>query len=93
MGDPADGCRYGYERRTRELEREAVATGMCWNATVRISRLFSQDKPHVETITCLKLRADQVIETRDAADGVRRWVWLNRALALGLKYGRAPQGE
>ena len=37
------------------IEVEAVVTGMRWNATVRILRLFSQDTPHVDVVTCLKL--------------------------------------
>jgi hypothetical protein len=45
---------------------------MCWNATVRILRLFSQGKPHVETITCLKLRADHAAHS--ALMWARRWI-------------------
>jgi hypothetical protein len=37
------------------IEVEPVVTGMRWNATVRILRLFSEDEPYVDVVTCLKL--------------------------------------
>jgi hypothetical protein len=46
-----------------------------WDATVRIRRVLSDDKPHVEKVTCRKLTAE-VAETR-AAIWARRWVDLN----------------
>jgi hypothetical protein len=41
--------------RGHRIEVNAVAVDGRYNAEVRILRLFSRDKPHVETVTCLKL--------------------------------------
>jgi hypothetical protein len=43
-----------------------------WDATVRIRRVLSDDKPHVERVTCRKMSAE-LVETRAAIWG-RRWV-------------------
>ena len=43
-----------------------------WNTDVRIRRVLSSDKPHVETVTCLKLRADHA--ERAGEIWAKRWV-------------------
>jgi len=50
--------------RDHRIDVNAVSVGDRWNAEVRIRRTLSPDKPHVDTVTCYKLRpdADQVIE-------------------------------
>jgi hypothetical protein len=50
------GCRDAYpDYRGFRIEVEPVVTGMRWNETVRILRLFSEDETHVNVVTCLKL--------------------------------------
>jgi hypothetical protein len=44
--------------RNHRIDVNAVRVGDRFNAKVRLLRLFSRDKPHVEMVTCLKLRAD-----------------------------------
>ena len=39
------------------IEIEAVAADGRWNADVRMRRLFSQEKPRVERVTCFKANA------------------------------------
>jgi hypothetical protein len=46
-----------------------------WDATVRIRRVLTDDKPHVERVTCRKVKAE-LAETR-AAIWARRWIDLN----------------
>ncbi len=54
------------------IEVNAQHVDGAWDAEVRIRRLFSEEKPHVETITCRKPTA-QVAEERGAVYA-RRWV-------------------
>ena len=46
---------------------EVYAEGVdgAWDATVRIRRVLTDDKPHVERVTCRKLTAE-LAETRGA---------------------------
>jgi hypothetical protein len=44
--------------RNDRIDVNGVQADSRWNAEVRTLRLFTRDKPHVETVTCLKLRAD-----------------------------------
>lgn len=53
-------------------EVNAVAIDGRFNAEVRTRRLWSQDKPHVETVTCLKLRADHA--ERAGEVWAQRWI-------------------
>jgi hypothetical protein len=46
-----------------------------WDTVVRIRRVLTDDKPHVERVTCRKVNAE-LAETR-AAIYARRWVDLN----------------
>ena len=39
--------------RGHRIQVDAIAAGDRWNAEVRILRLFSREKPHVETVRCL----------------------------------------
>lgn len=41
--------------RQHRVEINAVAVGDRFNAEVHIRRTLSDEKPHVETVTCLKL--------------------------------------
>jgi hypothetical protein len=54
------------------IQVDAVQVDGRWDATVNIHRVFSDDKPHVERITCLKLTAE--LAERRAAIWARRWV-------------------
>ena len=40
--------------RNLRIDVNAVQADDRWNAEVRTLRLFSQDKPYVDTVTCLK---------------------------------------
>jgi len=44
--------------RHHRIEVNALAVGDRWNASVRIRRTLSQDKPHVDLVTCFKLTVD-----------------------------------
>jgi len=46
-----------------------------WNADVRMRRILTQDRPHVERATCYKLSAEQA--ERAGEIWARRWVDLN----------------
>lgn len=61
--------------RGHRIEVEAVVTGMRWNATVRILRLFSQDKPHGDVVTCLKLTPELAEHAGEI--WAKRWIDLN----------------
>jgi hypothetical protein len=54
------------------IEVNAIAVDGRFNAEVRLLRLFSRDKPHVETVTCLKLGAEHA--ERAGYFWARRWV-------------------
>jgi hypothetical protein len=58
--------------RGHRLEVHAVPVDGRWDAVVRIRRTLSEDKVHVETVTCRKLTAE-LAETR-AAIWAKRWV-------------------
>jgi hypothetical protein len=65
-----------HDYRGHRIEITAAAVdGGRYNATVRLRRLFSQDKPRVETVTCLKLRPDLAEHTGEIY--ARRWVDLH----------------
>jgi hypothetical protein len=57
------------------IEVNAVAVDAHHNAEVRILRLFSRAKLHVETVTCLKLTADHAELAGEVR--ARRWIDLN----------------
>ena len=61
--------------RSHRIEVQAELVDGRWDATVRIRRVLSDDKVHVERVTCRKLTA-QLAESR-AAIYARRWVDLN----------------
>jgi hypothetical protein len=44
--------------RNHRIEARAVAADGRWNAEVCILRLFSQEKPRIERVTCFKLTPD-----------------------------------
>lgn len=41
-----------------DLEVDAVAVDGRWNADVRIRRTLSEEKPHVERVSCYKVAAE-----------------------------------
>ncbi|PYM22179.1 MAG: hypothetical protein DMD80_29170 [Candidatus Rokuibacteriota bacterium] len=57
------------------IEIDAAPADGRWNAEARIRRLFSEDKPHVEQVTCFKLTAEYA--ERSAVIWACRWVDLN----------------
>ena len=57
------------------IQVDAVAADGRWNAEARIRRLFSEDKPHVEQVTCFKLTPD--LAEHSAEIWARRWVDLH----------------
>ena len=54
------------------IDVNAVRVGERFNAEVRLLKLFSQDKPRVETVTCLKLGAEHA--ERAGYIWARRWI-------------------
>jgi hypothetical protein len=54
------------------IEVNAELAAGLWNAQVRIRRIFSEEKPHVEVVTCRKQTANQAEER--AAIYARRWI-------------------
>ena len=65
--------------RRHRIEVNAVAAGDRWSAEVRIRRTLSPDKPHLETVTTLKLRADHA--EHSALIRAKRWADLHEELA------------
>lgn len=61
------------------IEVNAELADGAWNAQVRIRRPLSEEKPHVELVTCRKPTA-KVAEER-AAVYARRWVDLHGTAA------------
>jgi hypothetical protein len=61
-----------------------------WDAKVRIRRLFSEEEPYVEVVTCRKLTAD-VAGTR-AAIWAKRWVDLYNSATVWQRPGSRPPG-
>jgi hypothetical protein len=64
------------------IEVDAVAADGRWNADVRIRRILSQDKPHVDRVTCLKLTAEHAERAAE--------IWAQRWIDLQLNDGPAP---
>jgi hypothetical protein len=60
------------EHRGFRIEVNAVAVDGRHNAEVRLRRLFSQDEPHVETVTSFKLTAKHAEWAGEI--WARRWV-------------------
>jgi len=60
------------EYRGYRIQVDAVAVDGRWNADVRLRRLFSEDKPHVERVTCYKLTPQHA--ERSAEIWTRRWI-------------------
>jgi hypothetical protein len=58
--------------RDHRVDVNAVSAGGRWNAEVRIRRTLSSNKPHVDTVTCYKLRADHA--EHSALIWARRWI-------------------
>ena len=42
------------------IQVDAVAIDGRWNADVRLRRLFTEDKPQLEHVTCRKLRLNEI---------------------------------
>ena len=63
--------------RGHRIEVNAQHVDGAWDAQVRIRRMFSEDKPHVERVTCRKPTAT-VAEERGVIYA-RRWVDLHGA--------------
>ncbi len=55
-----------------QLPPDAVAADGRWNADVRLRRLFTEDKPQLERVTCYKLTAEHA--ERSAEIWARRWI-------------------
>ena len=62
------------------IEVEAVAVDKRWNASVRIRRALSQEEPHVDLVTCLKLTAESAERTGE--------IWAERCADLNAPEGR-----
>lgn len=58
--------------RRHRIEVNAERAGGIWNAVVRIRRILTDEKPHVETITCRKPNAEAAEQV--ACVYARRWV-------------------
>jgi hypothetical protein len=58
--------------RGHRFDVEAVAVDGRWNAAVRIRRILSDEKPHRETVACLKLTPEHA--ERNAEIWARRWI-------------------
>ena len=54
------------------IQVDAIAVDGRWNAEVRMRRILSQEKPHVETVTCFKLRAEHA--ERSGETWANRWI-------------------
>jgi len=61
--------------RGHRIQVDAVCAGDRWDADVRIRRVLSEDKPHVERVTCGK--PDAELAERWGAIWARRWVDVN----------------
>jgi hypothetical protein len=73
FGGPRDvGVQAG--RRSGSRSTRLAVDGR-WNADVRMRRILTQDRPHVERATCYKLSAEQA--ERAGEIWARRWVDLN----------------
>ena len=63
------------------IQVDAELVNGAWDATVRIRRILSEDKPHVDRVTCRKV-TPELAETR-AAIWARRWVDLHAERTMG----------
>jgi hypothetical protein len=63
------------DNRGFRIQVDAIAVDGRYNAEVRIRRLFSQDKPHIDTVTCLKITPDLAEHSGE--------IWARRLVALG----------
>ena len=54
------------------IQVDAVAVDGRWNADVRLRRLFTEDKPQLERVTCYKLTPEDA--ERSAEIWARRWI-------------------
>lgn len=70
------------EYRGYRIQVDAVAVDGRWNADVRLRRLFTEDKPQLERVTCYKLTPDHA--ERSAEIWARRWID-----GRGMKEGQA----
>jgi hypothetical protein len=61
--------------RGSRIQARAELVDGAWDATVQIRRVISEDRPHVERVTCRKMTAEAAV-TEGAMWG-RRWVDLN----------------
>jgi len=61
--------------RGHRIEVDAVAVDGRWNAEVRIRRTLTQEKPHVESVTCLKLTPKHAEWSGEI--WARRWIDLH----------------
>jgi len=77
--DPEGGVLIEPEYRRHRIEVKAVATRDRWNAEVRIRHTSVNAKPQVETVTCLKLRADHA--EHSALISAQRWIYKDGAHA------------
>ena len=61
-----------HDYRDHRIHVEPVAANGRYNAEVIIRRLFSQEKAHRETVTCLKITPD--LAERAGEVFARRWI-------------------
>jgi hypothetical protein len=71
----------GYVGYRIEVFATAVGGGR-WNATVRIRRLFTEERPHVEIVTCRK--ATEALAEERAMIVAKRWVDVNPHHTMGV---------
>jgi hypothetical protein len=70
------------EYRGFRIDVNAIAVDRRRNADVRILRLFSQEKPHVDIVTCLKVTATHAESAGE--------IWARAANRVALVFG--PMG-
>jgi hypothetical protein len=63
------------EYRGHRIEVNGIAVDGRYNAEAQIRRLFSQDKPHIDTVTCLKITPDLAEHSGEL--WARRWIDMN----------------
>jgi len=61
-----------HDYRGFRIEVDAIPADGCWNAEVRLRRILTQDKPHVETVACYKLTAKHAEWSGEL--WARRWI-------------------
>jgi hypothetical protein len=67
--------------RGHRIEVNAVRADERYNAEVKSRRTLSQDKPHVDTVTCLKLTPD--LAEHSGLIWARRWIDVQLSDGLG----------